>query len=104
MIVLVSRVTAPLRASTRPETVAPVFTVIEVSASTLPTRCEPASSVAELPTCQKTLQAWALFVSVTVLDEAIFSVEPAWNTKTAFGSPPPSRVRLPVSPSEEAEL
>jgi hypothetical protein len=33
--------------------------------------------VAELPTCQKTLQAWAPSVSVMVLPEAVVSVEPA---------------------------
>ena len=53
---LVSRVTEPLRASARPSTVAPVFSVIEVSAKMVPTNVVRTSRVAELPICQKTLQ------------------------------------------------
>jgi hypothetical protein len=52
-----SRVTAPLRASARPMIVSPVVTVIEVRARTLPWKEELVPRVAELPTCQKTLQA-----------------------------------------------
>ena len=36
-------------------------------------------------------------MSATVLLEAVISVEPAWNTNTAFGSPWASRVTVPVS-------
>ena len=61
-------------------------------------------SVAELPTCQKTLQAWAPLIRLTELAEAVVSVEPAWKTKTAFGSPPAFSVSAPVSPIDEAEL
>jgi hypothetical protein len=61
-------------------------------------------SVAELPTCQMTLLDWAPLIRATWLAEAVVSVEPAWKTKTAFGSPPPSRVTVPVSPIEEPEL
>ena len=43
-------------------------------------------------------------VRTTLLSDAVVSVEPAWKIKTAFGSPPPSSVRVPVSPIEEAEL
>ena len=57
VIVLVSRVTAPLRASNRPSIVAPVVAVIDVSASTLPIEVRVVPSVAELPTCQNTLHA-----------------------------------------------
>src|SRR5438270_6767487 len=52
VMVLVSRVTAPLRASVRPSTVAPVVTVMEVNARMLPRNVEPVPSVAELPICQ----------------------------------------------------
>jgi hypothetical protein len=52
VMVLVSRVTAPFRASVRPSTVAPVVNVIEVKARMLPRNVEPVPSVAELPTCQ----------------------------------------------------
>jgi hypothetical protein len=36
--------------------VAPVWTEIEVNAKMLPTKAVPTPIVAELPTCQKTLQ------------------------------------------------
>jgi hypothetical protein len=57
MMVLESNVTAPLRASTLPSTVALVVKVIEVKAIMFPTKTEPVPIVAELPTCQKTLHA-----------------------------------------------
>ena len=56
-MVLVSSVTAPLRASKDPWIVAPVVAVIEVNAITWPTSVELVPSSAELPICQKTLQA-----------------------------------------------
>src|SRR5512141_191326 len=59
-LVMVSsiRVTSPLRASARPSSVTPVAIVIEVRARIVPTKVEPEPRVAELVTCQKTLQAW----------------------------------------------
>ena len=56
VIVLLSSVVAALRARRRPSTVAPVWAVIAVSAKTLPLNVVVVPSVAELPTCQKTLQ------------------------------------------------
>ena len=67
---LLSRVTAPLRASARPCTMTPVCTVIEVSARMLPTKTEPVPSVAELPTCQKTLHSVAPLIRSIVLADA----------------------------------
>jgi hypothetical protein len=52
-----SSVTAPLRASNRPETLAPVVAVIELRAIRVPTKELPVPSVADDVTCQKTLQA-----------------------------------------------
>jgi hypothetical protein len=60
-----SSVTAPLRASARPSTVSSVVTVIDCKARMLPWNMEPVPSVAELPTCQNTLQGWAPLVSRT---------------------------------------
>ena len=54
----------------------------------VPSKVEPVPSVAELPTCQKTLQAWAPLMRLTVLPEAVMSVEPAWKTNSALGSRP----------------
>jgi hypothetical protein len=95
---LSSRVTAPSRASTRPCTDAPVCTVIEASAMTVPTKSVPVPRVAELPTCQNTLQAFAPFTRETLLLEAVISVESAWKIHTAPGMPWPSRVSVPVRP------
>jgi len=60
-------------------------------------------SVAELPTCQKTLHACVPPVRSTVLPVAVVNVEPLWKMKTAFGSPPPLSVRVPVKSSELAD-
>jgi hypothetical protein len=54
--------------------------------------------VAELPTCQKTLQACAPFVRMTELEAAVINVEPALKIKTDEVSPRPSRVSAPVIP------
>ena len=102
-MVLVSNVTAALRASTLPSTVAPVVTVIDVRARMDPRKLEAVPSVAELPTCQKTLQAWAPLTRFTLLADAVVSVEPAWKMKTAFALPWASSVSAPVSPSEDAD-
>ncbi len=57
VMTLLSRVTAPLRASSRPLTVVPVWAVIDVSARIVPTKVVFVPRVAELPTWKKTLQA-----------------------------------------------
>jgi hypothetical protein len=104
VMVLVSSVVAPLRANVLPSIVAPVVTVIDVKARTVPVNTEFVPSVAELPTCQKTLQGDAPPMRLTRLAEAVVSVEPAWKIKTALPAPWASRVRVPVNPSEDAEL
>lgn len=55
--VLLLRVTAPVCASNRPCTLAPLFKVTDVCARIVPTNDVVVPSVAELPTCQKTLHA-----------------------------------------------
>jgi hypothetical protein len=66
VIVFVSRVTAPLRARALPSRMlARVVRVMLVSARMLPWNAVSVPSVAELPTCQKTLHAWAPFVRLT---------------------------------------
>ena len=104
VIVSSSRVTAPLRASARPSTVSPVFTEIDVRARMLPLKAEFVPRVAELPTCQNTLQAWAPLVRMTLLAESVMSVDGAWKMKTAFGSPPASSVSDPPTSSEDDAL
>lgn len=87
VIVFESNVTAPLRTNTRPSTVAPVVSVAEVKAKILPLKFELIPSVAELPTCQKTLQACAPFKRFTTLNPAVVSVVADLKINIAFGSP-----------------
>ncbi len=87
VMVFVSRVTAPLIANRRPSTVASVVAVMSVSANRFPRNTELVPRVAELPTCQKTLHACVPLINATVLDDDVISVDPAWKTKAASGSP-----------------
>ena len=79
-----------------------VLAVIDVRARIVPTNVEPTPSVAELPTCQKTLQGWPPLMTITLLLAAVMSVEPAWKMKTASGSPWASSVSVPVIANESA--
>ena len=74
-----------------------------VSAITVPTNVEPVPKVAEEPTCQNTLQAWAPLTSATLVPEPLISVEPIWKMKTAFGSPWASSVTEPAESRSEDE-
>src|SRR3984957_8548029 len=80
----------------RPLTTALSARVIVVSASMLPSTTQPAAIVAEVPTCQKMLDACAPFFRITLQPGAVsVRVEPGiWKTHTALGSPWASRVRL----------
>jgi hypothetical protein len=82
--------------------VSPVSTEIAVEARMVPTKLEPELRVAELPTCQKTLQAWAPPVSLIVVPVSLTRVEPAWKMKTALESP--FRVSVPPTSSEDVAL
>jgi hypothetical protein len=73
------------------------LSVILAKAMMVPAKVVVVSSVAELPTCQKTLQACAPLVSRTVEPGAVMSVLPAWKMKT----PSPLSVSVPVRNSEE---
>jgi hypothetical protein len=99
VMVSLMRVTSPLRASARPFSVTPLFSVIEVRARMVPTKVEPDPSVAELVTCQKTLHALAPLMRCTELEDAVMSDELAWKTQTELGSFWPSSVSVPVSAS-----
>jgi len=80
--------------------VVPLFAVIDVNAMIVPTNWVLVSSVAELATCQKTLQLCAPLRREIVLFGAVIRVEPIWKMKTASGSPSASSVRVPVTPME----
>ena len=68
----------------------------DAEAITCPTIVELVPSVAELPICQKTLQACAPFVSKTVLDAPVINVDAERNINTAVESPSPSSVNTPL--------
>ena len=70
----------------------------------VPLKAVAVPRVAELPTCQNTLQGFAPLTSRTRLPEAVVSVDPAWKMNTAPGSPSASSVTSPVRPIAEAEL
>lgn len=73
---LVSRVTAALRAISEPVIVVPVLAVMALFAITIPLNAVLEPKVAELPTCQTTLQAWAPLINVTAAPVAVVKVEP----------------------------
>ena len=79
-----------------------MLAVIAVNARMVPMKVELTPRVAELPTCQKTLQGWALLMSNTRLSGAVMSVDPAWKIHTALGSPWASRVSVPVMANASA--
>jgi len=70
--------------------------VIEVEAMIVPANVDPVASVAELVTCQKTLQGLAPLMSATRLDDDVINVEVALKIQTELGSFWPSSVRVPV--------
>ena len=102
--ILVSKVTAPFCASALPFSVAPVVTVTDVSAKMLPLNVELVPRVAELPTCQKMLRDCAPPARTIELLGSVVSPEAIWKIQTAFASPPPSSVRVPVIPNVEVDL
>jgi hypothetical protein len=88
LILFVSRLTCPFLARRRPWICVLVSAVIEVSAMTVPIKLLLTPRVAELPTCQKTLQGvLAQPVVVTVELVEVISVDPVWKIQTAFGFP-----------------
>jgi hypothetical protein len=104
VMTFVSRETCPFRANARPSTVAAVCTVMEVRARIVPLKLDAVPSVAELPTCQNTLQAWAPLIRMTLLAEAVTRVEATWKTNTELGLPWPSRVSCPLRAKELVDL
>src|SRR5437667_5716726 len=104
-MILESRVTAPVRANSRPSTAAPVVTVMEANARMFPLNTEPVPRVAELPTCQNTVAALAPPLRITWRAEVVVRVDAIWKMKTALASPWASSVRSPEEiSSEEVDL
>ena len=75
-MVLLSKVTAPFRARALPWRVAPVLSEIDESAKMFPENALVVPTVAEVPTCQNTLEAWAPLIRTTLLPDAVVNVLP----------------------------
>ena len=84
---LLSSVTAPVCAKALPDTLAPVFKVMLVSARMFPMNEVVVPRVAELPTCQNTLQPEPPLMMFTDELLAVVSVLPIWKMKTALALP-----------------
>ena len=100
LTLLVSSVTAPLRASARPVVLVPVVTVMLESARISPANVLPVPSVAEVPTCQYTLSHELPLMAMTVEPLAVVSVLPVLNTNCALGLFCTSSVSVPVNCAE----
>jgi hypothetical protein len=92
-IVLWSSVTVTA-ASKRPVIVAPVAAVMLAPARIVPLMFAPVPIVAEVPTCQKTLQACAPPEKFTVLELLKTRLDDAWKIQTSLALP--LKVTLPV--------
>ena len=96
---MVSSVTAPLSARALPARLAPVTKVMLADARIFPTNEVPDPRVAELPTCQNTLQPGPEPLLLKPTDEldAVVRVLPIWKIQTALGLPSALRVSTPVN-------
>ncbi len=104
VMMLLSSVTAPTCASALPSSDTPVVIVIEAYAIIVPLKTEVVPRVAELPTTQKMLLAWAPPVSMIWLPVRVVRVDAIWKTQTALEFPCASRVRPPVTASDDVDL
>ena len=104
-MVLPAIVTAPVLANALPSSVAPVLKVMDCIAITVPLKTEVVPNVAELPTCQKMLDANAPPLRITLRPDVVVSVDAICIMKMAFAFPFASKVRLPDDiASEEVDL
>jgi hypothetical protein len=69
---------------------------MDVNARMFPVIAELVASVAELPTCQKTVHCRAPPRRIMLLPDAVTSVDAILKMKTPSGSPVESSVRIPV--------
>jgi hypothetical protein len=86
MVSLPLMVTEPFLARARPVRVPP-FSVMLASAIIFPAKLLPVCIVAEVPTCQKTLQGDAPPAKTTLAPVAVVSVLPIWKIQTSVGLP-----------------
>jgi hypothetical protein len=94
--VVLSNVTAPLRASARPFMRVPLFNVMLASAMMVPSNVVVVPRTAELPICQNTLHG---VPPVTLEPDEVVRVLPVRKMYGALGT----SVRVPVSSAEDVK-
>jgi hypothetical protein len=72
---------------------------MDTVAKIVPSKCDETSSVAEDPTSQKMLAAFAPFLSRILRPTMVVNVEPILKRKVASAFPCPSSVRSPAEMS-----
>ncbi len=100
----VRRVTAPLSAKKPPTSVVEIPTATLVYAIKGPLKVFVAPMVALLPTHQKTLQALAPLMRLTLEFALVEKDVPILKMNCAFALPPASRVRIPLRVAVVAKL
>src|ERR1035437_2793927 len=88
-------------ASALPLRVAPVSKVMDCMAIIVPLKATVVPKVAELPTCQKILEAEALPFRKTLRPEVAVNEEAIWIIKTASAFPSASKVKSPDERANE---
>lgn len=94
-------VTAPFLDNALPLSLAPVLNEMDSFTMMVPLKTEVVPKVAELPTCQKILEAFAPPARITFRPEVTVSDEATWITKTAFGLFFASKVTSPDDKARE---
>jgi hypothetical protein len=98
MVSLPLIVTAPFLASARPVRVPPL-SVMLANAIIFPAKLLPVCMVAEVPTCQNTLQGNAPPAKATMAPVAVVRVRPIWKIHTSVELP--VSVRVPFSSASD---
>lgn len=99
-----SIVTVAPRANAPPFNTAAAPNVIEAPARIFPERELLAPSVAEVPTCQKTLHGRPPPVIRTLEPAAVMRVVPVWKYHASLAEPVPARVKIPVMAADVPKL
>ena len=95
----------PVLVKPLPSKLAPVLNVIDCIAKIVPFITDVVPKVAELPTCQKILEAEAPPLKITLRPDVVVSVDAICMIKTALAFPFASKVRSPDDmASEEVDL
>ena len=82
-----ANVTAALLANARPSKDAPVPSEIDCAAIIVPLKTEFVPRVAEVPTCQNTLEAFAPPARITLIPAPTLRAVPIWNIQTSVALP-----------------